>query len=588
MHGKSRDSFEFNLPKSLITIFVVLALAIYVTGTIVTLYLRHDAVINMQNDNIEQATAFENQLNAELDRICTQMKYVLTRSTTLRLNLGTKQNGFATLYPTIQKVTEEVYTLQNTSNLIECTALYFPGLEKCVDSEGTYNSLSEDESSLVSDYLLVAGHSALMTVNGKLYLVADAANFNDKTATAIIWAELSRTELEGWCRQYAYDGASCMLLFDGGDGKSVAINSWDDSITNEILDKLGGMDLDASEWVDYLDNELIRVYDPVGNWELWVVLYAGEDTVKQITAPFAVWLAVPTLVVALSVVIFLYLVWRMVARPLNRISDTLKQFELTGLQITDTKANTSMDFLYDAFVALGNQLQDSLEQAYNSKLLACQSEIKYLQAQISPHFLYNSFYHLYRMAKMEDNEGVAEMSLKLSSYYRYITRSAESVVPLIMEYNNIVDYTEIQTIRFGDRILVQLDQLPEEYKDLPTPRFVLQPLFENAYHHGVEKMEDGIIRLRFIKRDGYLDVWVENNGSCKDVELERLNRYLTSQDSEAEITALKNVRTRMQLIGGTLTVNHGSLGGFGVCLSLPIESWKEIEENTDVGVTCCG
>lgn len=60
------------------------------------------------------------------------------------------------------------------------------------------------------------------------------------------------------------------------------------------------------------------------------------------------------------------------------------------------------------------------------------------------------------MAKMEDTDGIAEMSLKLSSYYRYITRSAQPVVTLAMEYQNIVDYTEIQTIRFGDRITVQL------------------------------------------------------------------------------------------------------------------------------------
>ena len=69
------------------------------------------------------------------------------------------------------------------------------------------------------------------------------------------------------------------------------------------------------------------------------------------------------------------------------------------------------------------------------------------------------------MAKMEDTDGIAEMSLKLSSYYRYITRSAQPVVTLAMEYQNIVDYTEIQTIRFGDRITVQLQPLPE-----PLPR----------------------------------------------------------------------------------------------------------------------
>ena len=211
-----------------------------------------------------------------------------------------------------------------------------------------------------------------------------------------------------------------------------------------------------------------------------------------------------------------------------------------------------------------------LEQAYHNKELAYQSEIKYLQAQINPHFLYNSFYHLYRMAKMEDTDGIAEMSLKLSSYYRYITRSAQPVVTLAMEYQNIVDYTEIQTIRFGDRITVQLQPLPEPYRELAVPRFILQPLFENAYNHGVEKMENGLIQLRFKMKPEFLNIYVENNGSCPDAELEKLTQYLNSTDRKAECTALKNVKLRMQMQGGDLQVSHGTLGGFGVSLRLPL------------------
>lgn len=232
--------------------------------------------------------------------------------------------------------------------------------------------------------------------------------------------------------------------------------------------------------------------------------------------------------------------------------------------------SNDMDFLHYAFAQLGSQLQATLEQAYHNKELAYQSEIKYLQAQINPHFLYNSFYHLYRMAKMEDTDGIAEMSLKLSSYYRYITRSAQPVVTLAMEYQNIVDYTEIQTIRFGDRITVQLQPLPEPYRELAVPRFILQPLFENAYNHGVEKMENGLIQLRFKMKPEFLNIYVENNGSCPDAELEKLTQYLNSTDRKAECTALKNVKLRMQMQGGDLQVSHGTLGGFGVSLRLPL------------------
>ena len=322
--------------------------------------------------------------------------------------------------------------------------------------------------------------------------------------------------------------------------------------------------------------EYLRIVQPVGSWSLWTASYAGTDALREVTASFAVWIGVQTIIMLLAVGIFLFLVWRLITKPFRQIAKQLQTMEQTGMLLPDPKGgpaiSNDMDFLHYAFAQLGSQLQATLEQAYHNKELAYQSEIKYLQAQINPHFLYNSFYHLYRMAKMEDTDGIAEMSLKLSSYYRYITRSAQPVVTLAMEYQNIVDYTEIQTIRFGDRITVQLQPLPlpEPYRELAVPRFILQPLFENAYNHGVEKMENGLIQLRFKMEPEFLNIYVENNGSCPDAELEKLTQYLNSTDRKAECTALKNVKLRMQMQGGDLQVSHGTLGGFGVSLRLPL------------------
>ena len=259
----------------------------------------------------------------------------------------------------------------------------------------------------------------------------------------------------------------------------------------------------------------------------------------------------------------------MISQPINRFMGEVQSLEEEGVIRLSQPPGNNMDFLYSAFLGVSDKLKASMEQVYNNKLLAYQSEIKFLQAQVNPHFLYNSFYHLYRMAKMEDNEGVAEMSRRLSSYYRYITRSGENVVPLSMEYENVKDYTEIQTIRFGDRIKVELEPLPREYAGMEVPRFVLQPLFENAYNHGVEKITGGIIRLRFETRPEELVIYVENNGACADRDMEALSAYLEDRGENRAVTALKNVKSRMRLLGGDLTVSHGSLGGFCTTLILP-------------------
>lgn len=562
-----------NLSRRLISIFLISALAIYAAGLTVTLKLRSNAVQDSQAAYSAQAVDFSNHLDSELARISTQMKYTLTRSVTLWLSLVPNNTSFPLLYEFLLRMTDQIYSLQNTSSLIESTSAYFAGLDKCIHSTGTYNSPTETERHLIETYYALPVHSAILAVDGQLYLVSDGASFSNKDAAAVVWVRLSTKLLTQLCDQYTVDGQPAVVYCAGENGSFTAISAGNDFSATAILTDLQTAVAEGQcgmvpTVVDSV--ACLRTLQPVGNWNLWVARYAGAHAPREVTEPFTVWIIVETAITLLAAGSFVFLVWQLITRPFRRIMQQLQELEHTGILVTDVHSSRDMDFLHRAFVQLGGELQNTLEQAYYSKELAYQSEIKYLQAQINPHFLYNSFYHLYRMAKMEDTDGVAEMSLKLSAYYRYITRSAQNVVSLSMEYQNIVDYTEIQTIRFGERITVQLQPLPEQYRDLNVPRFILQPMFENAYNHGVEKMENGHIQLRFESEKDALNIFVENNGSCSDEELDALTQYLNSTDRQAECTALKNVQLRIQLLGGTLQVGHGTLGGFGVRLHIPL------------------
>ena len=155
------------------------------------LRLRRSAMQDWQTAYTAQAADFTDQLNTELLRIRTQMKYTLTRSVTLRLTLTPRQASFPALYDSIQRMTEQVYTMQNTSSLIQSTTAYFPSLNKTIHSSGTYNDPTALEQQLIEAYYAAPGHSAVLTVGGRLYLVSDATSFNNKTSTALVWAELS-------------------------------------------------------------------------------------------------------------------------------------------------------------------------------------------------------------------------------------------------------------------------------------------------------------------------------------------------------------------------------------------------------------
>ena len=161
--------FSSNLSHRLIIIFLILTLAVYAAGLTVTLKLRSNAVQDSQAAYLAQAEMFSDQLNNELTRISTQMKYTLTRSVTLWLSLAPNNTSFPQLYEFVLRMTDQIYSLQNTSSLIESTSVYFSELDKCIHSSGTYNTPTDTERLLIDSYYEMPAHSAVLAVDGQLY-----------------------------------------------------------------------------------------------------------------------------------------------------------------------------------------------------------------------------------------------------------------------------------------------------------------------------------------------------------------------------------------------------------------------------------
>ncbi len=577
MKSRKQKSGTFNLPHRLLAMFLVFVLSIYLLGMAVVVKLERSASREVRHMYQSQVSSLAEQLGEELERIQLQVNYVMTRPIVQYVELATPSIPFSEMYDSIRQVGSLMYALQNSSGLIREASIYLPQLGKIISADGTYRSPSAEDEEFLKQYRRCGARQLLTSANGQLYLMSDSIRISSDEQTALIRVTLSERSLSDWCRRFAENTQICLWAAREMPEPFFLSEGDENGGSQKFGDDLKGALETRDQPIRELETENCRVAGQeyqrmmcsVGDKQLWVAGYVRAEDLQGASAAFTVWQIVLTVFLVLEVGIFFYITHKLVAQPINRFMGQVQTLKEEGMLQLSQQPGNNMDFLYSAFLGLSEELKVSLEQAYSDKLMANQLEIKYLQAQINPHFLYNSFYHLYRMAKMEDNEGVAQMSQRLSAYYRYITRSDQNVVPLSMEYDNIRDYTEIQTIRFGDRITVELEPLPEGYAQLPVPRFVLQPLFENAYNHGVEKMSEGRIRLRFEEKPDALIILVENNGSCAEEELTALRAYLDCSDRDQKITALKNVKGRMQLLGGNLTVSRGELGGFCATLTLP-------------------
>jgi sensor histidine kinase YesM len=205
------------------------------------------------------------------------------------------------------------------------------------------------------------------------------------------------------------------------------------------------------------------------------------------------------------------------------------------------------------------------------KILLKISEIKALQAQIDPHFLFNVLNTVAWRAEMGGNSDVYQMTISLSELLKANTLSKDKdFVTLREELDYVRFYLQLQQQRFDDKFHVEIE-CDEELLYKNVPRFCIQPLVENAVCHGLEPLSDnGRLAIRIRCEDGKILVAVEDNGAGFPSD------FVIDDDTPADTAthahiALKNLNQRLILLGGSpLMIRNGKTGGARVSFAVPM------------------
>lgn len=176
-------------------------------------------------------------------------------------------------------------------------------------------------------------------------------------------------------------------------------------------------------------------------------------------------------------------------------------------------------------------------------------ELALVQAQINPHFLYNTLDLIYVLCQMEDLNGASEVTKSLSDFYRISLSQGKTVITIEEELRNVEDYLKIQKSRYEDVLDYKIDVDPE-IKEHSILKLTLQPLVENAIYHGIKPKEGGKITIR-----GYEDLdtivlqVVDNGRGIGEEKLKILNQFEKSSESKTSF-GLSNVDERIKLYFG--------------------------------------
>ncbi|MCR4744149.1 MAG: histidine kinase [Lachnospiraceae bacterium] len=184
-------------------------------------------------------------------------------------------------------------------------------------------------------------------------------------------------------------------------------------------------------------------------------------------------------------------------------------------------------------------------------LMQKNADYKALQAQINPHFLYNTLETMSSIARRKNCEEISDLCLALSAMFRYSMGVKDSIVPVQKEIEHIRNYLYVMTTRMQNNIEISLD-LKNEHMGLMIPKLTIQPIVENSIKHGLSGVR-GEKRLKIYSEENgeKVSIIVEDNGSGMNAD--EINKWLNSNDREEqkESIGLRNIHRRLQLLFGT-------------------------------------
>jgi two-component system sensor histidine kinase YesM len=310
-----------------------------------------------------------------------------------------------------------------------------------------------------------------------------------------------------------------------------------------------------------------------GNFVVWSKLFNTDWLLLEITpwkevAKGSIQLAallffIGMIAVGLVIILTFYLS-RQFTKPIKLLLKTMDNFSLNRKEY-DLPEDYQNEFgsLFGGYQKLMfriNKLYEDLEVEFQQKRKA---EVDALQANINPHFLYNTLDQLNWMAIEAEQEKISQVLELMGKMFRIGLSKGESLIPIRDELTHLESYLQIQQIRLGTGFQYRI-AVPEQYKVCYIPKLTLQPFVENAIMHGLHDRESGliVIKLYEMKRDFYITI--QDNGS--GFKHERKVKQV-----ETGGYGIKNVRERLAAyFGNVYFVSICSEEGIGTTVMIKI------------------
>lgn len=280
-------------------------------------------------------------------------------------------------------------------------------------------------------------------------------------------------------------------------------------------------------------------------WTVW--LYQPVGLAGEAMRPIGVMAGVTILICIFAAVLAYFITSGMVSGRIERLTCLMQEVQEGSMDMqVGSDDRDEIGMLYRGFGSMMKRIRTLINEVYLGKITQKEAELKALQAQINPHFLYNTLSLINWKALAAGEEDISRMTLAMSTFYRTALNRGRNVLQVEAELSNTRAYLEIQSMLHDRDFDYEIEAQPEILQ-CESLNLILQPLVENAIHHGIEEKTDGRgkISVRGWKEENCVWFMVEDNGI--GMEQEVADKILTM---ESKGYGVRNVDERIRLCYG--------------------------------------
>ncbi len=329
----------------------------------------------------------------------------------------------------------------------------------------------------------------------------------------------------------------------------------------------------------YVERDAIYTVYSLNNcdWRIVGVSYVDEMITQKVFDASAILICMLTAILLASSLLG-WIFSNLFSRPANELAKAMKAFEEDAEAFTfqDVKGTTEIIELSNSFGHMVVRIQKLMEQVRREEISLRKTELKALQAQINPHFLYNTLDAIAWLCEEGKNEDAEEMVTALARLFRISISKGHELISIEKEVQHAKSYLKIEKFRYKNQFVYSFD-VEEACLGYLCNKITLQPIIENAIYHGVNQMPDeGEIKIKIYQSNDEVIFRIEDNGI--GMTEEQCREILQKEPGDRTGIGIKNVNDRIKIYFGEFYgISIESELDEGTCVTIRMPKIKEAQ-----------